>query len=354
MKLRNKQALSGVIMGTLLLLISPGLLHADPFPPGPGNDDTVSLGIFRIYIVPQFRGMIQTWAASPEVDLPTVCSQLTRDGCYDPQTGKLTSPVLFDGNTIIGRSDPHVDGGNDDQIGTPVAVGVSPYQTQVSDGDFKYKPPYPIRGSGFNEVHTAVAEMELAYHGRGKSFTLPFVMVRAGHALGLRKCPGEVESNTGPNLPGKSFFNVYVEVILPNLGPWGKDMVLTNSTALLIVNETVDNLPPTVVYTHENSSAVPVRFAEDNLPLWKQGGLFGYMTLAGHGYDYGPNKAGTGTVDQFLAIMNMYLADPNKGEMPLPKIPTLTEWGMIIFCALLFGWMAWVIVQRRRRATVGM
>ena len=34
-------------------------------------------------------------------------------------------------------------------------------------------------------------------------------------------------------------------------------------------------------------------------------------------------------------------------------IPTLTEWGMIIFCVLLFGWMAWVIVRRRRRVTVG-
>ncbi len=34
------------------------------------------------------------------------------------------------------------------------------------------------------------------------------------------------------------------------------------------------------------------------------------------------------------------------------RIPTLTEWGMIIFCALLFGWMAWMIVRRRRTATV--
>jgi len=34
-------------------------------------------------------------------------------------------------------------------------------------------------------------------------------------------------------------------------------------------------------------------------------------------------------------------------------IPTLTEWGMIIFCVLLFGWMAWVIVRRRRRVTAG-
>jgi len=33
-------------------------------------------------------------------------------------------------------------------------------------------------------------------------------------------------------------------------------------------------------------------------------------------------------------------------------IPTLTEWGMIIFCVLLFAWMAWVIVRRRKAAKV--
>ena len=38
---------------------------------------------------------------------------------------------------------------------------------------------------------------------------------------------------------------------------------------------------------------------------------------------------------------------------PTGVIPTLTEWGMIIFCVLLFGWMAWVIVRRRKRVTAG-
>jgi outer membrane protein assembly factor BamB len=33
-------------------------------------------------------------------------------------------------------------------------------------------------------------------------------------------------------------------------------------------------------------------------------------------------------------------------------IPTLTEWGMIIFCLLLFGWMALVIVRRRKAVNV--
>jgi hypothetical protein len=38
---------------------------------------------------------------------------------------------------------------------------------------------------------------------------------------------------------------------------------------------------------------------------------------------------------------------------PVDEIPTLTEWGMIIFCVLLFAWMAWVIVHRRKKAIVG-
>jgi hypothetical protein len=40
-------------------------------------------------------------------------------------------------------------------------------------------------------------------------------------------------------------------------------------------------------------------------------------------------------------------------ETAPPPTPTLSEWGMIIFCVLLFGWMAWVIVRRRKRVTAG-
>jgi hypothetical protein len=34
-------------------------------------------------------------------------------------------------------------------------------------------------------------------------------------------------------------------------------------------------------------------------------------------------------------------------------VPTLTEWGFIIFTVLLLGWMAWVIMRRRRTVKVG-
>ncbi len=49
-------------------------------------------------------------------------------------------------------------------------------------------------------------------------------------------------------------------------------------------------------------------------------------------------------------------AEPPQGEDQQAAkagapIPTLSEWGMIIFSVLLIGWMAYTVVQRRRRAT---
>jgi hypothetical protein len=70
---------------------------------------------------------------------------------------------------------------------------------------------------------------------------------------------------------------------------------------------------------------------------------------------------------EYLHSDNLFIVDTTTGE-PEPllmsvhgegtyvfttgDIPTLTEWGMIIFGVLLFGWMAWVIVRRRRRVTI--
>ena len=40
-------------------------------------------------------------------------------------------------------------------------------------------------------------------------------------------------------------------------------------------------------------------------------------------------------------------------QIHISPVPTLTERGMIIFCVLLFGWMAWMVVRRKRSVTVG-
>lgn len=56
----------------------------------------------------------------------------------------------------------------------------------------------------------------------------------------------------------------------------------------------------------------------------------------------------TNTYQQTLIFESSAETELSFGE----AIPTLTEWGMIIFCALLFGWMAWVIVRRRKAVKV--
>lgn len=53
-----------------------------------------------------------------------------------------------------------------------------------------------------------------------------------------------------------------------------------------------------------------------------------------------------GSFDPVTSEFQEFLVSPT-------KIPTLTEWGMIIFSVLLFGWMAWVIVRRRKAVAIG-
>ena len=54
---------------------------------------------------------------------------------------------------------------------------------------------------------------------------------------------------------------------------------------------------------------------------------------------------------------SLHLYDAFRGDYVLfvipvtaQAIPTLTEWGLIIFSIVLFGWMAFVIIKRRRRS----
>ena len=58
---------------------------------------------------------------------------------------------------------------------------------------------------------------------------------------------------------------------------------------------------------------------------------------------------------RYLATAGDYVVYDSLGNFLLSgnrTIPTLSEWGMIIFCALLFGWMAWMVVRRRKTAEV--
>jgi hypothetical protein len=300
------QRISDILLASLLVvvLLMSASAVAQPFPPGPDNDSSTSLGVFRIYIQPPFRPLIAS------IGLPPCDSSISPQGCYDGlDTFRLTSPVLYDRATIIARSNPHIDGSPPDVGGTPTGVGI--HATVVGDGHHSVLPPFE-GPPGVTEVHTAVAMMVM------EDILSLGIMVRAGHTLGLPLCPGEVESNTPPvftDLPGESFFDVFVEVTFPT--PVGV-AVLRNPVPLLVQNDSLDHLPPTVVYIHENSSAVPVRFDNSNPPHWNAGDLLGYMVLAGHGYsfDLGPGREPQEGLFEFLTIMNEH--DSADGEMPLP------------------------------------
>ncbi len=280
-------------------------ISCTPFPPGPDNDSSTSLGVFRIYIDSMFRPLIQDWATV--MSIPPCGSTITQAGCYDGlDTNRLTSPLLFDRGTIIARSDPHLDGSAPDNTGAPTGAG--PYATTVGDADMQLLPPFE-GPAGRTEVHTAVAAFEMEDFGSG-------VMVRAGHSLGLPLSPGEVESKAGQYFPGESFFNVFVEVTLPGLGSPPETAILDNSDPLLIVNDSLTELPPKIVYIHDNTSAVPIRFANSHSGGdWNAGDLLGYLVLAGHGYRFDMAKKDPGDINLFLDIMNEHLAQD--GEMPI-------------------------------------
>jgi hypothetical protein len=91
-----------------------------------------------------------------------------------------------------------------------------------------------------------------------------------------------------------------------------------------------------------------------------QGGIHWYTTGQGIGswerynimFAMAGNPAGLYSFYTYDAVEDEYV----RFVIPIGQvgvIPTLTEWGMIIFCALLLGWMAWVIVRRRKRVTIG-
>lgn len=248
-----------------------------PFP-GQGDDSAPSLGTFDIFVQPAFRPLMAGYPG------------------YNAVTFVMTSPTMSDPTTIIGRSAPHLHGSPADLGGTPVGTA----GVVISDADFVLEPPGFQGPDDTREVHTRIADFNLAGMGG-------LVTVRAGNAApGRPISPGEVQSLSGasgdPSLdfPAESFFDVFVEVDLPPFGsfPGG---TLFNAEPLLVVNDNLLNFPPHVVYIHGQTPAVPVLFLHnDPGGNWLAGDLFGWLSLAGHGMDY---TDGPQDVAEFYNIM---------------------------------------------------
>lgn len=253
--------------------------------PGGGDDNTDSMGRFKIVVNPAFQ--------------PLMAGYPGYDGA-----GRLTSPVLYDGATVIGRSGVH---GHGDAVDTGGAT-VGTAGTVVSDGSFAVQP------SGFQgptytrEVHTEVRYLNMN-DGAGSA-------VRAGTAApGRPVSPGEVQSLSGASgnpaldFPASSFFDIFVEVDLPAFGGFA-GATLYNDIPLLVENTNVTVFPPQVVYIHGNSSAVPVRFKTTGPGPWIAGDIFGLLVLAGHYYDATNDSANVAILDAALASAGEAPVDP--------------------------------------------
>ena len=238
----------------------------DPAPPGPPCDDaTRSLGSFSIYVRWPYHGL------------------MTGHPGYDLVTHILKSPTLFEYATVIGRSAPHVEGSPADINGTPVGSrGV-----MISDSDFGFVPPGFEVTEG-REVHLEVFSLMMSDFGGGAA-------VRAGKIpFGLPLSPGEVESQSASGVPADDFpadgfFNMYVEVDIPPGGafpgataynPGPGDPYPSRPMVVLAPNEW--SFPPSVVYVHGQTNAVPVRFRFSSPGNWPANALFGWLIMAGH------------------------------------------------------------------------
>jgi hypothetical protein len=279
------KAMAIIAAGALAFFAGQALAQ---FPVVPEDHVRSSLGSFRIAVLPQWDPIMTGYPGYTPPGL-------------DPY-GRLDSPVLFDPATVIGVSGVHNDGGLIDMSGTPVGTA----GTMVSDAMLILRPPGFEGPPGTRELHTEVYSLQMDNFGAPPT-------VRAGPGAippVFTTSPGEIEShNVAGDFPAESFFDVYVEVDLPPGGLMFPGAVLHNPTPTLVNQDSLYYLPPKVIYIHEKSSAVPVRFLyADPGGLWMAGDLYGFLVLAGHGFDMTPADIG-----YFEEVMWQ------QDEMPIPQ-----------------------------------
>lgn len=248
-------------------------LWAQSFPPR-GDDHAASFGQFWILIDPAYQPL---FAGCP---------------AYNATTHVLQSPTLYDSaTTVIGRSAPIKEGTPQDNGGVPVGTA----GTVIKDGGLITPPGFTPIAAGSDEVHTELRHLNME--------TWPPVppanqaRVRAGMCYSSTACSsappanrisgGEVVSNKSPagappDFPARSYFNVFAQIDIPACGSFPGATVF-NQNPLLVNAPSISSFPPSgVVYMHDSSSAVGVKFVNSG-PKWKKNQRLGCVILAGHG-----------------------------------------------------------------------
>jgi len=262
------------------------------FPPQ-GDDVMTSLGVFKVLVAPAYRSLLAPSGAL--VGYPG----------YVSADGRLTSPLLFDSSTRVGRSDPY----GRAPLG-PLDVG-APSMGLQGYVDYPFIPAaFSAAPLGTREILTRIRSLALRTTCTNSDPRVPhppinYQMVSAGPDQGIAaKSVGMVQRLTnapaGSDFPAKSFFDIFLEVNLPSLPgtvsgtafpPLGA--ILYNDFPLVVTNLDLGALPPHVIYIHGETTAVPLKFRDGNLPYWNAGEIFGYVVLAGHGTQFDcPSEAG--------------------------------------------------------------
>jgi hypothetical protein len=312
---------SGRAVGILaVLIVQSG--QAQVFPPQ-GDDVTPSMGVFRIIVDPLFRPLLGPTGP------PTSFAGYTG---FHSSDGRLTSPMLIDSSTIIGRSNP-----NPRPTPFPQPLGAGSWDVLLGYSDYPAIPflwfAAPVNTDEvLTEIKTFVLETVSASTGQICSNTMVpmappnYPMVKAGTFAGVSpRSLGIVQENGPPgppDFPARSFFDIFVDVNLPPLPGTESSVafpatgaVLTNVQPLIVTNLSLSSFPPQVIYIHGgNTNGVQIRFKFDNPPYWAAGDLFGTLSLAGHG-------TYTNDCSQEAALTAAVLGTPTH---PMPDMPT--EW----------------------------
>jgi hypothetical protein len=283
-----KRFFAATLVMFLLAAIAAG---AQQFPPI-GDDNTSSLGSFKIQVTNQFAPLFA--------------------GCQGFNNPILSSPTMYDPFTKVGRSDALLDGSAADTNGVPVGTA----GTVVSEGMLTPPPGFPCAGapagcrSGANtrEIHTEVRSLKMANLAGGQPVVRAGLWYDSANVQNppSKVSPGEVESQSGPggapanDLPGSSFFDIFVQADLPACGGGFPGATVYNLVPLIVKNPNLTALPPKVVYLHDTSTAVPILFLNANPPLWNQGDVLGYFVLAGHGIGFTNSQSDVNAFNSFM------------------------------------------------------
>ncbi len=284
----------------------------------------------------------------------------------------IISPLMYQAVTKIGRSSPHNDGDmTDERRGARICKtgsanscdGDGWFKKRIKDAHFEIPDEAEGRPTDFQngptqaqddtgvkvqEVHTQMISLDLKPLWPNWNTQTEYESanrIRAGTAAPEQPASiGEVESlsSSGKGFPAESFFNMNVEVDLDMdmdgevdftlITSSGKetsdgdehsdnDLDLIGDFPLIVQGYNLQSFPPKLVYQHNATVwAVPMYDKAEiarNGGDWEAGNV-GWLRLAGHGIDFGPNAEDEWVWD-------------NRNTRKRPRAPSDMEFGIGLF-----------------------